>query len=94
MGALRHRLLERGQFLFDRDQLSRAGQNVVAQRYIALARGPLVVERDLRALGEHEFADVDRRLAREHSEQGRLAGAVAAGQRHPVAALELERDAA
>ena len=95
VGALRHRLLERGQLLLDRDQLARAGQHVVAERYRSRSRGgPLVVERDLRALGEHELADVDRRLAREHPEQGRLAGAVAAGQRHPVAALELERDAA
>ena len=34
------------------------------------------------------------RLAGEHPQQGRLAAAVAARERHPVAALELERDVA
>ena len=41
-----------------------------------------------------ELAAVDRRLAGEHPQQRRLAGAVAAGQRHPVPALEPEGDAA
>ena len=52
------------------------------------------MQRDLVALGEHQLAEVDRRLAGEHPQQRRLAGAVAARQRHPVAALELERDPA
>ena len=94
VGALRHRLLELGELLLDRHQLTGAGQHVVAEADVALARGALVVERDLGVLGQNELADVDRRLARQHPEQRRLAGAVAPGQRHPVAALELERDAA
>ena len=71
-----------------------AGEHVVAQGQLALARRALVVQRDPRALREHELAAVDRGLAGEHPQQRRLARAVAPGQRHPVAALELERDAA
>jgi hypothetical protein len=52
------------------------------------------VQRDPRALLEDHLAAVDRRLAREHPQQRRLARAVAPGERHPVAPLELERDAA
>jgi hypothetical protein len=51
------------------------------------------VERDARALLVHEAAAVDRRLAREHAQERRLARAVAPGDRQPVAALELERHA-
>ena len=58
----------------------RPGEHVVAQRHLAFARRALVVQRDLRALGEHELATVDRRLARDHPQQRRLAGAVASGQ--------------
>ena len=61
---------------------------------VALARRALVVQRDARALLEGELAAVDRRLAREHPQQRRLARAVAPGDGQPVAALELERDAA
>ena len=39
-----------------------------------------------------EAAGVRRQLAGEHPQQGRLAGAVAAGERHPLARLELEGD--
>ena len=94
VGALCHRLLERRELLLDRDQLARARQHVLAEAEVALARRALVVERDLGVLGQHQLAEVDRRLAGQHPEQRRLAGAVAPGQRHPVAALELERDAA
>ena len=94
MRAVGHRLLERGQLGLDRDQFARAAQDVVAQRHAALPRRPLVVERDLRPFGEHELAEIDRRLTGEHPQQRRLARAVAAGQRHPVATLELERDPA
>jgi hypothetical protein len=94
VGSPRHRLLEFGELLLDRDELACAAQDVVAQADVPFAWGTLVVERDLRALGEYQLADVDRRLARQHPEQRRLAGAVASGQRHPVAALELERDTA
>ncbi len=94
VGALRHRLLERGELLLDRNQLTGATQDVLAQGEIEIARRPLVVERDLDVLGQHELAEVGRGLAGQHPQQGGLARAVAAGQGHPVAALELERDAA
>ena len=45
-------------------------------------------------LDEHELAAVDRRLAGEHPQQRGLAGAVAPGDRQPLAALELERHTA
>jgi hypothetical protein len=52
------------------------------------------VQRDARSLLEDELAAVDSRLPGEHAQQGGLPGAVAPGERHAVAALELERDAA
>ena len=91
--AARHRLLERGQLLLQRKQLGAARQHVVAQRDPALARRPLVVQRQLRALGEYELAAVDRRLPRQHAQQRRLAGAIAARERQPLAPFELERHA-
>ncbi len=94
VGAARHRLLERGKLLLDGHQLARPGQHVLAQAEVALARRALVVQGDLDVLAQHELPEIDRGLAREHAQQRGLAGAVAAGQSHPVAALELERDAA
>ena len=44
--ARRHRLLELPQLLLDRDQVGGAGERVLAQRQPALARRPLVVQRD------------------------------------------------
>ena len=58
---------------------------------LALARRTLIVQRDPHALGDAQLAPVDRGLAREHPQQRRLARAVAPGDRHPFAALELER---
>ena len=92
--ALGHRGLELGQALLDRQQLLGAAEHVVAQRELALARRALVVQRDPRALREHELAAVDRGLPREHPQQRRLARAVAPGQRQALPALEPERDAA
>ncbi len=93
VSAVGHLLLERDKLRLDGHQLRRAREHVVAQRHAALARRTLVVQRDLGALGQHQLAEIDRGLAGEHPQQRRLAGAVAARQRHPVAALELERDA-
>ena len=45
-------------------------------------------------LAKTQLAAVDRRLAGQHPQQGRLARAVAPGDGHALAALELERDAA
>ncbi len=49
------------------------------------------MQRDPHALGHAELAAVDRGLAREHPQQRRLARAVAPRDRHPFAALQLER---
>ena len=65
---------------------TRAGQR-------PLERRPLVVQRDPRPLLERELAAVLLGLAGEDPEQRRLAGAVRPGERDPVAALDLERDA-
>ena len=78
----------------DRELGRAAREQVVAQRDAALARRALIVQRDPHALREGQLAAVDRRLAGEHPQQRRLAGAVAPGDRHPLAAFELERDAA
>ena len=69
------------------------GEHVVAQRPGARRRRPLVVQRDARALLPGELAALERHLAGERAEQRRLAGAVRPGEREPVAALDLERDA-
>ena len=89
-----HALLERGELRLDLQLLGAAGEDVVAQRHRALARRALIVQSDARALGEAETAPVDRLFAGEHPQQRGLARAVAPGDRHPLAALELERDAA
>ena len=86
--------LEAPELRLELERLAAAGQHVVAQREVALARRALVVQGDAHALGEDELAAVDRRLAGEHPQQRRLARAVAPGDRQPIAALELERDTA
>ncbi len=89
-----HALLELAQLDLELDRLAATGEHVVAQRHVALARGTLIVQGHPRALRQHQLAAVDRRLARQHPQQRALARAVAPGDRHPVAALELERHAA
>ena len=88
----RHRLLQGAELRLDRDQVGRAGQRVLAQGEVAVARGPLVVERDPRPLRERELATLERRLAGERAQQRRLARTVGAGQREPVATADGERD--
>ena len=92
VGAPGHRPFQARELLLGRDQVGRAREHVVAQRQSALERRALVVERDPRALLEGQLAALDRRLAGEHPEQRRLAGAVRPGERQAVAALELEGD--
>ena len=93
-GAARHPLLEVRQLLLQRQQVAAAFKHVVAQGQLALARRTLVVQRDARALRQDELAEVHRGLAGEHAQQRGLPGAVAAGERQAVTALDLERDAA
>src|SRR6202041_3430501 len=57
-------------------------------------RWALVVQRDAHALAEAQLTAIDRLLAGEHPQQRRLTRAVAPRDRHALAALELERDAA
>jgi hypothetical protein len=52
------------------------------------------VQRNPRSLRQREFTGVDWTLTSEHPQQRRLAGAVAASDRHSVAPLEAERNAA
>jgi hypothetical protein len=91
---LGHLALEPAQLRLERDEVAAPRQDVVAQRQVALARRALVVEGHPRALLEGQLAAVDAGFARHHPEEGGLAGAVAPGEGHPVAALELERHAA
>ena len=92
--AGRHRRLEAPELLLELERLAAAGEHVLAQRDVALARRALVVQGDAHALETDELAAVDRRLAGEHPQQRRLAGAVAARDRQPFAPLELERHTA
>ena len=91
--AVGHRLLQPAQLLLDRDEIGCARQRVLAQRELLLARWPLVVERDTRALRERELAALDRSLADQRAQQRRLTRAVRAGKREPVATVQRERDA-
>src|SRR5581483_9336997 len=88
-----HRLLEPAELVLRRDEVPRAGEDVLAQRQLLLERRPLVVERDTRPLLERELAAVLLRLAGEDAEQRRLAGAVRPGERNAVAPFDGERDA-
>ena len=87
-----HRGFEPRELLLGRDQVSRAGERVLAQRQPALERRALVVQRDPRPLLEGELAAVQVCFSGQDPEQGRLPGPVRAGQGQPVAPLDLERD--
>ncbi len=60
----RHRRLEPRQLAFERDEVGRARQDVLAERQRPVERRALVVERDSRPLLERELAAVDRRSRR------------------------------
>ena len=51
------------------------------------------MQRDARALLPDELAGRERDLAHDRAQERRLARAVRAGKRQPVASLDLERDA-
>ena len=74
--AARHRLLEPCELLFDRDEVARSRERVLAERQALAARRSLVVERDARVLRERQLAALEGRLADERAEQRRLADAV------------------
>ncbi len=91
-GVLRHRPLQPLQLRLGLEHVAAAGEDVVAQRGLRVARRPLVVQRQPRAPLHGQRAGVGRELAGENPQQGRLAGAVAPGQGHPLPRLELEGD--
>ena len=91
-GRARHPRLEALQLGLDLQDPGQAGEDVLAQRQLPLARRTLVVQRNPDALAETERARVDPLLRGEDPQQGRLAGAVTAGERHPLARPEPERD--
>src|SRR5262249_45589246 len=88
-----HRRLQPAPLLLERDGAGGAAEDVLAQRELPLERRPLVGQRDARTLLPGELAALQLGLAGERAQQRRLARAVRSGQREPVAALELERDA-
>ena len=90
--AGRHRRLQPLQLRLGLEHLGAAGEDVLAERDLGFARRALVVQGDPGAALQDEAAGVRGELARQHAQQGRLAGAVAAGERHPLARLELEGD--
>ena len=89
--AARHRLLERAQLLLGREA-GRAGEGVVPQDHVRVARRALIVERQPGTLLEGELPAVEVGLAGQHPQERRLAGAVRPGERDPGATLERERD--
>ena len=90
--AARHLPLEPRQLGLGLQHVGAAGEDVVAELGARFARRALIVEGDAGAALHGQRPRLRGQLTGEHPEQGRLAGAVAAGQRHPVARLELERD--
>jgi hypothetical protein len=90
---LRHPRLEALQLGFDLEDPVEAGGDVLAQSRVVAGRA-LVVKGDPSATLEGDRARVEAGFAGDDSQQRRLAAAVAARERHPVAALELERDVA
>ena len=90
--AARHRLLEPRELLLDGDEVARARERVLPERQALAARRALVVERDPRVLGERELAARQRGLADQGTEERRLARAVRARERQPVAPPQAERD--
>ena len=91
--AGRHRLLEPPQLVLERDQVGCAGEHVLAQRAIARAGGRWSCSAIRVPFCERELAALQLGLARERAQQRRLAGAVRAREREPVAPLDLERHA-
>ena len=72
--------------------IQRGRPRTYSRRVAPAARRALIVQSDPHALAEHDLAGVGPDLAGEHPQQGRLAAAVAAGERHALAAVELERE--
>ena len=93
-GAARHLALEPGELGLGVEHVAAAGEDVVAELGLGVARRALVVEGDAGAALDRDDPFLWGQLAGEHPEQGRLARAVAPGQGHPVARLELEGDVA
>ena len=90
--ALRHLPLQPLQLGLGLEHVAAAGEDVVAERHLRFARRALVVQGQAGAALHGQRAGVRRQLAGQDPQQGRLAGAVAAGERHPLARLELEGD--
>ena len=89
-----HLPLKLAQLCLDLQLILAPGEHIVAQRQRPLAWRALVVQRDPHSLRHAQLAPVDLRLPREHPQQRRLARAVAPRDRHPFAALQLERHTA
>ena len=90
--AAGHRLLQSPQLVLDRDQVAAPGERVLPQRQPLAARRALVVQRDACVLRERELTALERRLADERPQERRLARAVRACEREPVAPAQPERD--
>ena len=90
--AVGHGGLETSQLVLDLEQVTCAGERVLAERDVELERWALIVERDSRALRECELAALERRLPRDRPQERGLAGTVRARERQPVLAPDRERD--
>ena len=84
-GRRRHRFLEHAQLLLDGREVGGARRaRTPGAAAGSCPRGPLVVQRDARALLPGKLPSLERDLARQRAQERRLAGPVRAGQREPV----------
>jgi hypothetical protein len=90
--ATGHLRLQALQLRLGLDHLGAAGEDVLAEGRARLPRRPLVMQGDPRAALHAQRSRIGAELAGENPQQGRLAGAVSARERHPFARLELEGD--
>ena len=81
------------QLVLERYEAGGGGERVLAQGQAAVARRSLVVERDAGVFGECKLTALERGLADDRSQEGRLARSIRAGQRQAVAATHGEGDA-
>ena len=92
VGARGHRILEAPKVCLHGERLVRASDDVRLERQVAVERRSLIVEGHPRSLRERELAAVHGDLARQHTKERRLPGAVRAEQCEAIAAADRERD--
>ena len=93
VSSRRHRRFQLGQLPLGVEHVGAGGEHVRAQIEAALERRTLVVQGDLRALGQRQLAGLQLGPAGDCLYQRRLSDPVSARQSHPLSALQREGDA-